>query len=222
MLDLAENNDSRCYMPGGKRRRASRSLEKTAVMHFRVMPLTLKAVKKAAAASGRTVSAECEHQLQRSLFEMGAPLYPILKRVCEALGNDPELSKSQRWAKDPELFNRALNMFNAALEMFRPVGSKRREATEQEKDLATAYVLDHLTEVAKVDESIPLTRQSQEQRSLLKSKEELRASGVEDVIRNAAAIWRTTQRLMVAPVKLSAEGRLIIDVTRVPKEENNK
>jgi hypothetical protein len=221
-------------MPGKKRGRAPRSLNKTAVMHFRVMPLTLKAVKQAAAASGRTMSAECEFQLQRALFEMGAPLYGILKRVCEALGNDPELSKSNRWAEDPELFNRAVNMFNAALEIFRPVGSKRREATDQEKDLAAAYVLNHLNTVAKADESVPLARQSQEQRGLLKSKEELRAVGAEDVIRNAAEIWRQTQRLMAAPVKLSAEGKFIIDDSKVhvmrtgpddklvPKEENKK
>jgi hypothetical protein len=221
-------------MPGGKRRRTPRSLDKTAVMHFRVLPLTLKAVKRAAAASGRTVSAECEFQLQRALFEMGAPLYPILKRVCEALGKDPALSGTTRWVEDPELFNRAVNMFNAALEIFRPTGSKRRDATDQEKDLAIAYVLDHLTSVAKADESVPLPRQSQEQRGLLKSKEELRAVGAEDVVRNAAEIWRQTQRLMAAPVKLSGEGKFIIDASKVslmrmgpegklmPKEEDKK
>ena len=114
-----------------RQRRAPRGSDKTAVMHFRVQPLTLKAVKDAAKTSGRTVSAECEAQLQRALFGMGGGLWPILQVVSDNLNRLTEL-KGRAWADDPILFDRAFNAIVAMLEMCRPPGSIHRGATDNE------------------------------------------------------------------------------------------
>jgi hypothetical protein len=49
------------------KRRARRYPQKSAVIHFRITPETRRLLEEAAAEAGRTMSAECEHQLLRAL-----------------------------------------------------------------------------------------------------------------------------------------------------------
>jgi hypothetical protein len=229
------------------RRRAQRGPDKTKVMHFRVQPLTLKAVKDAAKASGRTVSAECEAQLQRALFGMGGGLWPILQIVSDNLNKLTEL-KGRAWAEDPILFDRAFNAIVAMLEMCRPPRSIHRDATDNELQADRNVMLNSILRIYEVDTSVPLARLSPEQRHLVKLKEQLGAIGAEPVLRRFAALvhkastmesptatdakelWHITRMLIAEPAVLSAAGSMTIDVAvmtgpdgkQVPVEETEK
>ena len=231
-----------------RQRRAPRGSDKTAVMHFRVQPLTLKAVKDAAKTSGRTVSAECEAQLQRALFGMGGGLWPILQVVSDNLNKLTEL-KGRAWADDPILFDRAFNAIVAMLEMCRPPGSIHRGATDNELQADRNVMYNSLIRIYEVNTSAPLARLSPEQRHLVKLKEQLGAIGAEPVLRRFAALahkasttesptttdakelWRITRMLLAEPAVLSAAGSMTVDVAvmrrgpdgkLVPVEENKK
>ena len=133
------------------KRRAPRGIEKTAVMHFRVRPETLRAVKEAAAASGRTVSGECEAQLNRALVDTGTALWPILQLLSDVLAKIPEFSKAARWAGNPVLFDRASNVIGTVLEMLRPPGSIRRDATDDERQQWRSIVLSYLIQIRQAE-----------------------------------------------------------------------
>jgi hypothetical protein len=237
----------RCYMPS-RPRRAPRGSEKTAVMNFRIQPLTRRAVEDAAKASGRTVSAECEAQLQRALFGMGGGLWPILQIVSDNLNKIAEL-KERAWADDPILFDRAFNAIVAMLEMCRPSGSIHRDATENELQADRNVMLNAILRIYEVNTSAPLGRLSPEQRHLVKLKEQLGAIGAEPVLRrfgalahkasttespaatDAKELWRITRLLLAEPAILSAAGSMTVDVTVMrrgpdgklaPVEENKK
>ena len=192
--------------------------QKTEILNIRVQPLTKEQLIKAAEASGRTMSAEAEFQLHRALFEMRAPLWPILKTICAALGEDPELRKNPRWAEDPVLYDRAVNMFNAVLEVCRPQGSERRTDAEQERDLAVAYALDLLNSINNVDASIPFRKQTTDQRALLKAAQELEYVGAGSVVNNAANLWQAARRLMATPGVIAAAVNMIANAEVMRKD----
>jgi hypothetical protein len=199
-------------------KRAQQTDQKTAILNIRVQPLTKEQLQKAAAASGRTVSAEAEFQLHRALFEMRAPLWPILKTICAALAEDPELKKNARWAEDPALYDRAVNMFNAVLEVCRPQGSVPRRDTQQEKDLAVAYALDLLNSIKNADASVPLKKQTPDQRALLKAAQELQHVGAGALVNCAANLWQATQRLMATPGVFAATANMIANAKVMRKD----
>jgi hypothetical protein len=156
-------------------------------MHFRIQPLTLKAVKEAAKASGRTVSAECEAQLQRALFGMRGGLYPILQIVSDNLNKIIEL-KAGRWVDDPALFDRAFKAIVAMLEMCRPPGSISHEATDAEIQQARNLMLNYFIQIHGADSSARFASLTLEQRRLIKLKEELGAVGAEPLLRRFAVL----------------------------------
>jgi hypothetical protein len=213
-------------MKNQKPRRASRGLEKTEVMHFRIQPLTLKAVKEAAKASGRTVSAECEAQLQRGLFGMRGGLYPILQIVSDNLNKIVAL-KGGRWADDPALFDRAFNAIVAMLEMCRPSASISHEATDAEIQQARNLMLNSFIQIYGADSSARFASLSLEQRRLVKLKEELGAIGAEPLLRrfavlvqkasttespteaDAEELWRLLRVFAVSAASLSSSSPVI-------------
>jgi hypothetical protein len=223
-----------------KARRAPRGPQKSEIMNIRVQPLTKQELKRAAKASGRTMSAEAESQLHRALFEMSGPLWPMLKAISAALNSvSTEFGKATRWAEDPALFDRAAAMINAALEMFRPQGSVCRDATDDERQQVGAVMLDLLDNLSKADPSVPLAKQSLEQRRLVKLKEDLGTVGADRVLQqqfnelarkvrtienpmhaDAAKLWQVTRLLM------SGESKFFTDDTKthvIPaKKETNK
>jgi hypothetical protein len=213
------------------RRRAPRLPgSKTVVMHFRVQPLTLEAVKKAAEISGRTVSAECEEQLQRALFGMSGGLHPVLQVVSGNLNRIAEL-KTRPWADDPALFDRAFNAIMTMLEMCRPSGSIHRDATADEVLEARDLMLKSILRIYEVDASVPLARLSPEQRHLAKLKEDFGAIGTAPILQrfaelahktrrmesptpaDAKELWRVTRILMAEPQVLSGAGSMIANVS---------
>ena len=220
------------------KRRAPRGIEKTAVMHFRVRPETLRAVKEAAAASGRTVSGECEAQLNRALVDTSTALWPILQLLSDVLAKIPEFSKAARWADNPVLFDRAFNVIGTVLEMLRPAGSIRRDATDDERQQWRSIVLSYLIQIRQADPSVPLAKQTREQRRLVKRKEDLGAIGLEPILQqwfeaahktitnefpsvpDAVQLWQVTKLLMAPPVTLSGKGSLSVnaEVIRAKKE----
>jgi len=157
-------------------------------MNFRVAPETKDLLKRAARASGRTVSAECEHQLRRALSEMSpTPAYGILKAVRTAVETMLafEHPQPERWTEKPELFDRGVRFLVGAMEMFRPpdrplpqnavlaTPEHLRQIEERDKALGRASLLELLAQIARVDPSTPTARQSKQQRELVRMKEDL-------------------------------------------------
>jgi hypothetical protein len=170
-----------------KRRRAPRGAQKSSVMNFRITPETKDLLKRAARASGRTASAECEHQLRRALSEMSPTLaYGILKAVRTAVETMLAIEHPQpeRWTEEPELFDRVVRFLVGAMEMFRPLETARppnavaapeeprRHTEEGDKALGRASLLELLAQIARAD-STRTARQSKQQRELVGMKEDL-------------------------------------------------
>jgi hypothetical protein len=161
--------------------------EKTEIINFRIRPETKALLKRAAQESGRTVSAECEHQLRRALFHMGAgPTYAVLRTIGATLDNLMALecpnAPPGQWTKDSFLFDKAVRFVTAALEMFQPrpplvavpAHPKLRPFLEAEdKSLARAALIELLAEIAETDPSAPAVRQSRRQRALAMMKLDL-------------------------------------------------
>ena len=116
--------------------RAKRYATKTVVINFQIRPPTKAALQKAAAASGRTVSAEAEHQLQRALSDLGgapasktaAVMMMIAKAIDGFVGFGSPYAERQtvqtatRGLDDPYSFDQAARLVVDALEMLRPPG----------------------------------------------------------------------------------------------------
>jgi hypothetical protein len=202
-----------------KQRRAPRGPQKSSIMNFRITPETKDLLKWAARASGRTASAECEHQLRRALSEMSpTPAYGILKAVRTAVETVLAIEHPQpeRWTEEPELFDRVVRFLVGAMEMFRPpdrplppnavlatpeyqrqkalgrgsllellaqtagvdpsvlaTPEYQRQIEERDKALGRASLLELLAQIARVDPSTPTARQSEQQRELVRMKEDL-------------------------------------------------
>src|SRR3974390_40252 len=116
-------------------------------LHFRVRPDTMKALKEAQAISGRTLSGECEAQLNRALVETNVALWPLMQLLSDILGKIPEFSKATRWADNYVLFDRAFNAITTMLEMLRPPGPIRQDATDDEKQQWRNLVLNSLFQI---------------------------------------------------------------------------
>lgn len=171
-----------------KAKRAPRGSEKSEVINFRIKPETKELLKRAAQASGRTASAECEHQLRRALSYMSpGPTYAVLRTVGTALESllALEYPKPERWTQEPELFDRTVRFFVAALEMFRPPDlpvpasavptppELQQFIEDRDKAFSRASMLELLAQVARADPAAPLARQSRQQRALATMKQDL-------------------------------------------------
>jgi hypothetical protein len=171
-----------------KAKRAPRGQEKSEVINFRITPETKAFLKRAAEASGRTASAECEYQLRRALSYMSpGPTYAVMRTVSAALESLLALEhpKPERWLHEPELFDRTLRFFIAALEMFRPEEPPRppnavpvpvefqQHHEDHDKSFGRAALLELLAQIARADPSAPMDRQSRRQRALATMKQDL-------------------------------------------------
>jgi hypothetical protein len=144
---------------------------KSAVMSFRIRPDTKELLKKTAAASGRSLSQELEHQAHRALFEMRPgpthALFTLIASTIDSLVNlkDPRA----RWTDDPYLFDQAVKATNALLEMYRPAGAPPSQSEELLEfggsNIGVAAALTRLLEVQQSDPS-DATRPSRRQREI--------------------------------------------------------
>jgi hypothetical protein len=150
--------------------------EKSAVMNFRITPSTRQLLERAAEASGRTISSECEHQLQRALSDIGAgpshALMAVIGRTIDDLVRMRERGaklKASRWWDDPYTFDLAARAVTAAFEMFRPKG-KPSESDGRQGEFAIEATL---REIQLVDLSIPFDQLTPHQRWLALLKRDL-------------------------------------------------
>ena len=135
---MAEKKRKRGRPPGGE------FTDKSEVVHFRVRPDTKALLEKAAQATGRTVSQECEHRLLRGLDDFDSePTTAALKIFSLAIDTaskfrDP--NGAARWWNDPYLFEVAKRTFTGVLDLFRPPGATPDTENiyfQQMKDLGT-------------------------------------------------------------------------------------
>ena len=166
-------------MPPRKTQRAPRGPHKSAVMNFRIRPDTKALLKRTAQDHGRTVSAECEYQLQRALVEMGTgPTHALLAMVGSAVDRliRRTTAHPNRWTRDPFQFDAVVEAITAALRLFRPEGPVAQgldARTEFDRSQGRAALFELLAEVAAVDPLAPVGRQSTEQRRLGIMKQDL-------------------------------------------------
>jgi hypothetical protein len=163
--------------------------EKSAVMNFRITPGTRLLLEQAAEASGRTISSECEHQLQRALSDMGTGpshvLMAIIGRAIDDLvrmrGRGAKQQKDLRWWDDPHTFDLAARAVTAAFDMFRPKGEVPDTGRQGE------FVIEAtLREIQVADLSIPFDQMKPHQRWLALLKRDL------GPIADRPAIWGIT------------------------------
>jgi hypothetical protein len=161
-----------------KAQRAPRGVQKSEVINFRIRPSTKSLLKRAAQEHGRTVSAECEYQLQRALVEMGTgPTHALLAVVGSAVDGliRRKMAPPDRWARDPRQFDSVVEAITSALRLFRPEGPEAQPdcRTELDKFQGRAAVFELLGEIAAADPFAPFGRQSPEQRRLGVLKQDL-------------------------------------------------
>jgi hypothetical protein len=166
-------------MPSRKLQRAPRGPQKSAVMNFRIRPDTKTLLKRAAQAHGRTVSAECEYQLQCALFDMGTgPTHALLAVVGSAVDRliRRTTAPPNRWTRDPVQFDAVVEAITGALRLFRPEGPVAQgpdHSTQSDRLQGRAAIFELLAEIAAVDPLAPLSRQTAEQRRLGIMKQDL-------------------------------------------------
>jgi len=149
--------------------------EKSAVMNFRITPGTRRALEEAAGASGRTISSECEHQLQRALSDMGTgPSHALMTVIGRAIDDLVRMrgrgakQKGLRWWDDPHTFDLASRAVAAAFDMFRPKGEVPDTGRQGE------FVIEAtLREIQLADLSIPFDQLKPHQRWLAQLKRDL-------------------------------------------------
>jgi hypothetical protein len=152
---------------------------KSAVINFRIRPDTKRLLIAAARKSGRTLSQEIELQLRRALVDMGGPTYPVLNAVSAAIDTLVRLHTpaAERWHEDPIYFDHVVRAFTGALEMFRPEGPVPQGVHEVEIEMdrrqGRAALLELLTAVADANSSVPLAKQTVQQRKLSLIKQDL-------------------------------------------------
>jgi hypothetical protein len=163
-----------------------------------------------------------------------------LQLLSDVLAKIPEFSKAARWADNPVLFDRAFNVISTVLEMLRPPGSIRRDATDDERQQWRNIVLSYLIQIRQADPSVPPTKQTREQRRLVKRKEDLGAIGLEPTLQqwveaaqktttqefpsvpDAVQLWRVTRVLMAPPTTLSGTGSLSVNAEVIPAKKETK
>lgn len=166
--------------------RAKRYPLKSSVLHVRIQPTTLDELKKAAAASGRTVSSEAEHQLHRALADMGGGVasrtHTVMTMIAKAIDGFVGLGspyakdkryKRRQWLDDPYSFDQAARLVVAALEMLRPRGEPLPEGEPLAGHSAKFAIELTLHEIRTADPSIPFGKQTPYQRWLTLMKQDL-------------------------------------------------
>jgi hypothetical protein len=162
--------------------------EKSAVINFRITPGTRRLLERAAEASGRTVSSECEYQLQRALSVMGtSPTYAVMATIGRAINDLAEardlLTRAKLrgpWWLDPHTFALAEKAVLAAFRMLRPPGAQDQVDDGRQGEFAIETVL---REIQTVDPAMPFSQMTEHQRWLLLLKQDL------GLLANRAAVW---------------------------------
>jgi hypothetical protein len=173
------------------RQRAFKYAEKSQILNARITPNTRNLLEQAASRSGRTVSAECEFQLQRALVTWGeGPTHAVMATIGRSIDTLMRMrgegkGKAAQWRKDPKarwwndpyLYTQATQAAAAMFEAFRPAGAP----PETFQDILDAggrrqgrFVVETtLREIQLTDLSIPFEKHEARQRWLTTLKRDL-------------------------------------------------
>jgi hypothetical protein len=161
---MAEKKRKRGRPPGGE------FTEKSEVVHFRVRPDTKAMLEKAAQASGRTVSQECEHRLLRGLDDFDSePTTALLKIFLLTVDTAAKLRDPEgkaRWWNDLYVFEAAKRTVAGVFDLFRPPGAAPPENDsflQQVRTAGTHTAAAILRQVQLVDPAKPYGRQTRAQ-----------------------------------------------------------
>jgi hypothetical protein len=159
--------------------RARKYATKTTVINFRIQPSTKAALQAAARRSGRTVSAECEHQLRRALSDMGTgPTHALMALIGRAIDGVVGLkSPTVKWWNDPRQFDEAVRLAMAAFELLRPprADAAASDSVEPLSERSIQFAAEaSVREVQTVDAAaVPFEQQTPDQRWLALLRQDL-------------------------------------------------
>jgi TraY domain len=159
--------------------RAAKYAEKSEVINFRITPGTKRLLNDAAKRSGRSLSSECEVQLQRALDHMGdSQTYAVMMVIGKTIGSlerirNPNASKrgKERWWNDAFLFDQARQVVLAAFGFFQPPVADFPKDENARK--GKFWLEATLREIQLADPSIPIKKQTPHQRWLNLLKRDL-------------------------------------------------
>jgi hypothetical protein len=159
--------------------RAKKYPDRTVVINFRIQPATKAALQDAARRSGRTVSAECEHQLRRALVDMGTgPTHALMALIGRAIDGVVGLkSPKAKWWNDPRQFDEAVRLATAAIELLRPPPRADADSSDSVEPLTERSIQfaaeSSVREVQTVDVAAPFEQQTPDQRWLALLRQDL-------------------------------------------------
>jgi hypothetical protein len=159
--------------------RARKYATKTTVINFRIQPSTKATLQAAARRSGRTVSAECEHQLRRALSDIGTgPTHALMALIGRAIDGVVGLrSPTTKWWNDPRQFDEAVRLAMAAFELLRPPprsGAEPPAVAEPLSERSIQFAAEaSVREVQTVDAAVPFEQQTPDQRWLALLRQDL-------------------------------------------------
>ena len=191
--------------------RAKRYPSKSSVINFRMTDGTKSALRRAAAASGRTASAECEHQLHRALSDMGtgrthaifATIAMTIDGFLAPIRPDGKAAKPTRakWWDDPRLFDQAAKLTAAALELLRPHGPASPESEDPVGGRSAQFAIEAtLREIRTADPSVSFERRTRHERLLALLKEDLGPLADRPIIWGSTAEEEREQEASVRPL----------------------
>jgi hypothetical protein len=154
---------------------------KTSVMSFRITPDTKAALRKAAAASVRSLSQEAEHRLRRGLDEdetisslwgdsKTLAMMRLVAQVVLSLGKVREAK--MHWTADVEVFDAAMEAIIGTLRVFRPHMLGPASLATGSPDIG-APALGIVREAKAADPARPLNKSTTRQRAMTRFKEDL-------------------------------------------------
>jgi hypothetical protein len=151
--------------------------EKSAVMNFRIRPDTKRLLAQAARASGRTLSAETEHQLRRAVAEMGTgrthAVMTVIGRTIDGLVELKRGAPGIDWWSDPVLYGQARQVVLTALDLFKPPEAATGEDHPENERRAEFEIEATLREIQLFDEAKPFVKQTPYERWLGMMKKDL-------------------------------------------------
>jgi TraY domain len=152
---------------------------KTDVMSFRIRPDTKADLKRAAAASGRSLSQEAEHRLRRGLdedetissFWGDSRTLAMMQLAAQAVLSLGKVRGAEvHWTADAELFDAAMEKIFGTLQVFRPIVGTSFSTDSPE---FSAPALDIIREAQAADPARPLNKSTRQQRAMARLKQDL-------------------------------------------------
>jgi hypothetical protein len=218
---MAEKKRKRGRPPGGE------FTDKSEVVHFRVRPDTKALLEKAAQASGRTVSQECEHRLLRGLDDFDSePTTAVLKIFMLAIDTASQFRDPKgtaRWWTDPYLFEAAKRTFAGILDLFRPPGATPSTDDlffQQLRDMGAHTAANIVQRVQLVDPAKPYARQTRPEVWYSMLRKELGA------LADRPVIWgQTAEELRKEHAELDAIRPLLqqaVPLDNIPEKERTR